>query len=333
MHQYNGVSILESYDKRLTAAYCFPYMDYYVEDCAYHEETQRLALRFCRPGHEFIKVLYLSDSSNHVIFSEMKNDFTESMNFSSDGSCLLICTLDSCIEYEFRTNISYILAEHQVGSNESFVGADYIGDEIQIAIAARKFNYEQSVRPRCDYYRRIRKDGSRKYKRKWGYYIPTLPPKLAKAFVHQNHDMGVGGGRWHAIFLADTGIFMTKNVTIEQFLTVECFEYKKERRKKMPAKKLELFQFLYVKHDFSIDNPQRVGGTNYCYSYLSDDFSQAVCIRDYEELYFWEDMKSEPEHPLYFDYKGEQMNIHMHTGIMLFHREMTDFCAAMKTTV
>ena len=253
-------------------------------------------------------MLNLSDSSNHIIFSAMKNDFTESMNFNPDGSCLLICTLDSCIEYEFQTNLSYIITEYQVESNESFVGADYVGNEIQIAVVARRSGCEKSVRPRCDYYRRIRKKDSCSYQRKWGYYIPTLPPELAEAFVHQNHDMGVGGGYGEdgiQSYWLTRGFFMTEDVTIDRFLTVECFEYKKEIRKKIPAKKLGLFQFLYVRHDFSIDNPQRVGGTNYCYSYLSDDFSQAVCIRDYEELYLWEDMKNESEHPLFFDYKGE----------------------------
>ena len=308
VHQYNGVSIFENYDKRLTVAYCFPFIDYYVEDCAYHEETQHLALRFCRPGHEFIKVMDLSDSSNRVIFSAMKNDFTESMNFNPDGSYLLICTLDSCMEYEFQTNRSYILTEHQAGSNESFVGADYMGDEIQIAVVSRQSGCEKSVRPRCDYYRRIRKKDSCSYQRKWGYYIPTLSPELAEAFVHQNHDMGVGGGYGEdgiQSYWVTRGFFMEENTAIDRFLTVECFEYKKEIRKKIPAKKLNLFQFLYVRHDFSIDNPRRVGGTNYCYSYLSDDFSQAVCIRDYEELYLWEDMKNESEHPHFFDYRGE----------------------------
>lgn len=46
-------------------------------------------------------------------------------------------------------------------------------------------------------------------------------------------------------------------------------------------KKLKRFQFLYVRHDFCIDNPQRVGGTHYCYSHLNNDFSKAVSIRDH----------------------------------------------------
>lgn len=309
VHQYNGVSIFENQGQRLAAAYCFPYADYYVEDCTYHERTQNLALRFCRPGHEFIKVINISDSSSKIIFSAMKNDFTENMNFSADGSYLLICTLDSCVEYEFHTGLSHIVAEHQVNSNESFVGADYIGNEIQIAIAARKSAHEKFVRSRCDHYRRIRKSGSCSYQRKWGYYIPILSPELAESFIHQNHDMGIGGGYDKdgiQSYWLTQGFFMSEDVAVEQFLTVECFEYKKEIRKKIPAKKLDLFQFLYVQHNFSIDNPQRVGGTNYCYSYLSDDFSKAVCIHDYEELYLWEDMKKKPECPIFFDYKGKE---------------------------
>lgn len=330
VHLYNGVSIFQGTPKKLTASYCFPYTDYCIEDCAYHEKTQRLALRFYRPGHEFIKVLNLKDSSSRIIFSAMKDDFTQSMVFSPDGNFLLICTFDDCIEYDFTTDISYTVSEHLSDDNEAFVGADYISkersaihvssgqaghigqsteNEIAIAVAARKSS--STVRPRCDYYRRLKHGNSIAYQRKWGYYIPTLPLELAEAFVHQNHDVGVGcayNEDGMQSYWLTQGFFKDTSSATDQFLTVECFKYepKNQTRKKQSPKKLERFQFVYVRHDFCIDNPQRVGGTHYCYSHLNDDFSKTVCIRDHEELYLWENLKKEPENPLFLHSGSEK---------------------------
>lgn len=308
VHQCNGISVFEGRTPKLAAAYCFPYTDYYVENCAYHEETQQLALCFCRPGHEFIKVLSLKDSSSRIVFSCMNTDFIEDLNFHPDGLRLLICTYDECLEYEFASDTTYPVAVHEPGDNEAFVGADYAGDEIEIAVVARKAEQENTVRSRCDYYRRYRLNGIPSYQRKWGYYVPLLTPELAKFFVHRNQDMGVGGA-YHEngiqSYWLTHGFFKDKTTAISDFLTVECFEYKKQGRRKLSARQLGLFQFLYVQHDFSIDNRQRVGGTHYCYSYLSQDFSRTVCIRDYEELYYWKDLKKEPKRWMLFDYKED----------------------------
>lgn len=307
VHQYNGVSVFGEDPERLIASYCFPYTDYCLENCIYHANTQQLALCFYRPGHEFITILSLRESSSRIVFSVMQNDFTESMNFSADGSCLLICTLDSCLEYNSIQGTLCTVAS--VDENESFIGADYVENEIEITVVERKSFKEPHIIPRCDYYTRYKHGVTLMFKRTWGYYVPALPKDLAAEFVHLNQDTGTGGSfNTNGIqsYWLTRGFFKSFSDQIGDFLTLSCFEYKNQTRRKTAAKKWKVCQFLYVMHEFCIDDPQRANVTNYCYSYLSDDFSKAVCIRDYAELYLWEDLKNEPDKLNFFDYKGTE---------------------------
>lgn len=91
VHQQNGISIFDGSPIKLQNQFCFHEREYYLQNYCYSESQNVLALTFCKPEHERMALLNLTNSSEEIIFSSLhKGESIEVLCFSDDGSKLPI---------------------------------------------------------------------------------------------------------------------------------------------------------------------------------------------------------------------------------------------------
>lgn len=301
VHTQNGISIISQETNTLLNAFCFSEQDYKIEQAVYSSASGNLYLLFERSQHNYIKVLNIDLSTTNIIYSALRpSDGNTKMSISDDGNNILITTVQTCDEYDSTTDsLSRI---YSAKPNEWFTTAYYVNNEIHLGIAMARTYLKPEFKPRCEVYH---KEGNN-YVFQYAYVIPELTVELGKYFVHENMDLGIPCCyKQNALqsYWITKGFFISPSEEIKSFLQLTKLVSEENELVECGTINLNCFNMMMVFHSKPIDNRSTVNGTHNTYSYLSNDFSEAMFIHDYELISYWKNLKDKPSDFISFDYK------------------------------
>ena len=284
VHQQNGISIFGGSPIKLQNQFCFYEREYYIQNCCYSESRNVLALASCKPEHERVVLLDLTDGSDEIIFSSLhKGESIEVLCFSDDGSKLLITSQYQCLEYDLERGTTQTVALS--GANERLAAGYYVGDEIEVAVTEHSAVSEPHIQTRCDFYRRTEQGSPVSYERMWYYIIPEMPPELYRYFIYQSGDLGIMGPEdedglqtcW-----ITRGFFLESLDELKNLLEPEC--YKKVGDRFVPAKKaFQPYESICVRHTNALAHQMRYGASGITFMHLGDTSDDEVVFSENTE--------------------------------------------------
>ncbi|MDD3361799.1 MAG: hypothetical protein PHW34_09030 [Hespellia sp.] len=288
VHQYNGVSVFSGTPPKLQNYYCFEEPDYYISNCLYKESIKSLALTFSRQDHEKVMLLQLTDGMETTCFSTLKkNESVETLCFDDSGNHLLITTQYQCVEYDLVMQTApCVIAKAE--TNERIAGGNYNGGIIEVAIVEDSFTKEESCNTRCDCYKKRRRK-ERLYFERIGYYvIPVLDDSLFPFFIYQHGDLGVEGAHKEngiQTYWVTRGFFLPLTEALASIPPLQYFKIQGNRQIKQD-RQITPLKMIYFRHTAALESPQRDKKSGFSFTYLSDDMTQAVFLKDSKILSF-----------------------------------------------
>lgn len=307
VHQNNGITVFGGDAVKLKDSIIFHEEGYNVTRSCLDPGSRNLALTFVRPDHEKILLLNLNSGEQRYCFStHLPGETVTACSFDATGSFLLIVTQYGCYEYEPSNDL--LLHVKSACGGARYVGGNYCGGDIEIAIVPDKLKDEAAVLPRCERYSRHIYAGQKYYSLQDYYVLPKLPDNLYAGFVSQCFDYGAQGTvdeNGMQSFWVTRGFFYSPEKGVLEFDLPELTYYTGPRKNKCQKRKAEPLQMVYFRHTHVLSHRYKQCDTGYkvSYTYLNEDTGQAVFLENTQNIFYCPDYRQASYREIWNAYK------------------------------